>query len=361
MLYPVPILSPNKMAQSFISVGLSRRQWHLSGYQDPSWYCSGAGILSSICEKHKNRDGNITIMLPFYFCGQSLRHLRSMKATLVFYGLDEELTPNFKDIEEVLNNVVPTIFLHVHYFGRVLEQDKVRRLCNAYNMLMVEDCAHVIHPRVEARWQGDYVFFCPHKFFPVKNGSVLYERESSKKNFVQRKVPFPIFWYLKKYISSFKQKRLMNCEVQWNSLYEDDSFLAPSDLELGLLQSSALGVESIARKRVGNRKKLLEVLTCFDQWHTIIPTDDTYIPYILGMRCDSIEVAESLCKDLAYFYCPMMRWPDLPSELLSVDGSCESDIELANLSIFFFVHEQLDINKYIGLISKAIRRNTLVD
>ena len=173
ILHPLPVANIIKVIQSFFKTGLYEDNWNLKGYQPPLWYCSSAEILSDICMQHKNIAGKVSIMLPSYFCGQSLRYLRNINVEFIFYELNDNLTPDYKNILNILKENSPDFFLHVHYFGQVLAQNKTRELCSSHNMLMIEDCAHVIHPSAKTEWLGDCLFFSPHKFFPVKECFLL--------------------------------------------------------------------------------------------------------------------------------------------------------------------------------------------
>jgi len=355
-LHPVVILSLDKIISSFFETKLIKDQWRLANYQEPSWFCGSAEILANICKRHSHKDGSVTIMVPYYFCGQSLRYLRSTNVNIIFYNLDSNLIPKYKDVEKKLTKYNPDLFLHVHYFGQISEQENVRKMCDFHNMLMIEDCAHVIHPVIKDKWLGDYLFFSPHKFFPVKNGSVCYSKRLTNLLYPDNRVKFPFFWYMKRYISSFKSKKSINCNVHWNSQSSDLISNAPSLGEAQLLQSEASSVQVISSIRVENKRKLFEAFSFFNCWRPMLTNSNDYVPHILGMRCDSSEIATSLCQIFSDLNCPIMRWPDLPFELKHLEGKCRAEIELTHMTIFFFVHEQFDIERYIKLIVNGLDR-----
>jgi len=271
---------------------------------------------------------------------------------LIFYSLEVDLNPNYKNILSLLEKKKPDFFLHVHYFGRVSSQEMTRDLCNTYNMLMIEDCAHIIHPSVANQWFGDYLFFSPHKFFPVKNGGVLYSKEAMKNNNNHVRSFFPFFWYLKKYFSLIKYKNNINCNIQWNSKSEKFNFFLPSSAEINLIKASSRNLKEISKIRVLNKDKLLAVFSRKSDLRQLVIYDSSDVPYIVGVKCDDISFAKNLCTSLRKLNCPVMKWPDLPNEILKIE--CQNDINLIKSSIFFFIHEQIDINKYTKIISQAI-------
>jgi hypothetical protein len=88
------------------------------GYEDYCWSSGGAEALATIC-KHvaKSKKREINVYLPGYFCGQSLRYLRSLPIKLCFYPLDAALLPDYSKINASHKDFSVDIFVHVHYFG----------------------------------------------------------------------------------------------------------------------------------------------------------------------------------------------------------------------------------------------------
>ena len=117
MLNPFPLVNIFRLIKAPLISSLDSDSWRLKGYQKPLWHCNGAEILSKICQHNrKNLDAKISIMLPSYFCGQSLRFLRHINIDFIFYRLKEDLTPDYKNILNLLKDNKPNFFLHVHYF-----------------------------------------------------------------------------------------------------------------------------------------------------------------------------------------------------------------------------------------------------
>ena len=97
---------------------------------------------------------------------------------------------------------------------------------------------------------------------------------------------------------------------------------------------------------------MLDVFSRKNDWKQIVVYDASDVPYILGMKCNNISFTNNLCKRLRDLNCPVMKWPDLPGEIMKTE--CQNDIHRIKSSIFFFVHEQIDMDKYSKLILRAI-------
>ena len=72
----------------------------LDDYSDYFWSAGGSEALAQICGDLASAKGQvINVYLPSYFCGQSLRYLRSLPIKLCFYPLDAALLPDYAKIK----------------------------------------------------------------------------------------------------------------------------------------------------------------------------------------------------------------------------------------------------------------------
>jgi hypothetical protein len=335
---------------------VNHTSWEIKGYLNNPQFCNGAESLLHICRQNPKNTNDICLLLPAYFCGQSLRYLRDAGIIFIFYNLHDDLTPNYRQISNILQTQKPDIFLHVHYFGKILKQRETRDLCENFNMTMVEDCAHIIHPSIHDNWMGDYIFFSPHKFFPVKNSSVVFSKNKMNIGIPYREEKFPISWYLKRilkrYISFNNQNNSWN--VKWNSQSSSLEFFSPNLREIDLLESRSFNVFEMSKIRVRNKDLLFEALDLFKKWSPVSLFDEKDTPYILGMRCESEAAASKLFSRFISCKCPVMMWPDLPYELEKSAEFYGLDIDRVKETIFFFLHEQIDIGNYLKLIQRSL-------
>jgi len=335
----------------------NRTSWRIKGYEKNTWFCSGADSLLNICNQSTKISNNVHLMLPAYFCGQSLRYLRNAGVVFIFYNLNDDLTPNYEHIKQILQVQKPDIFLHVHYFGQILKQSSTRELCDNFNMIMVEDCAHVLHPSVHNYWVGDYIFFSPHKFFPINNASVIFSNSKIKIGSLCREEPFPFRWFLKRLLKRYfllNKRTTSSWELKWSSQSIFPVFSTPNSKVIDLIEAKAQNITEISKIRVKNKNTLLSSLLQYKKWKALSNFGEKDIPYILGMKCESEIIASKLYYKFRSFGCPVMMWPDLPYELRQSPKSYSLDIERTALTIFFFLHEQIDINYYLKLIHQAL-------
>lgn len=351
MLWPVPLVNSSDFLKIFYN---KKSNWAIDGYEE-YWFTKSSEVLAVICEIEKKESTSFSILIPAYFCGQSLKCLRSLNINIVFYELDENLNPNYSKIEEILTQVKANIFLHVHYFGRIKNQNKSREFCNNNKLKLIEDCAHIIHHSVSKNWVGDYLFFSPHKHFPIKNAAVLYSMKSLDSIRERDKVSFPYVWFIKNLIKRYLIKLMpRNSSGTYNVKFSNDQkiidYCIPSDMEINLLNSYVNRVEHIKNIRKSNLKQLKN---CFSNFSSLeILSDTDYVPYILGINFIKENVQKYYESFLASSV-PVMLWPDLPEEIKNRDEFLV-DIDRTKNTIFFFLHEQININDYIKKIKVVL-------
>ena len=356
MVQPIPLPCFSDLIGLVKHKAVNHTSWKINGYVNNPWFCSGAESLLNICNQNPKGSNGVCLLPPAYFCGQSLRYLRDAGIIFIFYNLHDDLTPDYKQISSILQTQKPDIFLHVHYFGQVLKQSKTRGLCDNFNMTMVEDCAHIIHPSIHNNWLGDYIFFSPHKFFPVKNSSIVFSKNKMNISALYREEKFPILWYLKRIFKRYISfnNRHNNWSVKWSSQSDFPGFFIPNSKEIDLLEAKSFNVCEMSKIRAQNKDLLLKALGLFQKWSQISLFDEKDTPYILGMRCESETIASELFCRFISCRCPVMMWPDLPCELEKSTGFYGLDIDRTEETIFFFLHEQIDIGNYLKLIQRSL-------
>ena len=90
-----------------------------------------------------------------------------------FYSLNDDLSPNTSTIEPLINQKKANVFLHVHYFGLLIETQSSAEFCKRHSAILVEDCTHNQSGN-KMNFVGDFLFFfAPHKLIPVQRGGLL--------------------------------------------------------------------------------------------------------------------------------------------------------------------------------------------
>jgi dTDP-4-amino-4,6-dideoxygalactose transaminase len=118
------------------------------------------------------------VLMPAYHCIVMVDAVLSAGATPVFYRIQSATAVNLRDIEERITPSTRALLV-AHYFGfPQTGMQAIRNLCNARNLLLIEDCAHALLGGDEDKTVGfgtfgDYVVASPWKFLPAVDGGCL--------------------------------------------------------------------------------------------------------------------------------------------------------------------------------------------
>ena len=355
MIWPTPYLQWNDFVRWFNPKRSS--ELRPSEYQGILWQNSGAEAISYICENLivSSKSKSFNIWLPAYFCGQSLRYLRSVPVKIHFYQLNSKLLPDFNWLADATAKESVDIFVHVHYFGRVSGQSESRIFSDSKNAVFIEDCAHVISPQPQNSWLGDYLVFSPHKHFPLPKVGVIISRKSFKDSTGQQNDKFPIAWVLRQlFRRTLKRTYHAMWQRQWNGDIVKSSKNYPYKDTIKVAGSYLVDYFSayeIRRKHVGILNTLLVSMS---GWQPLLEYSDSDVPYLFGMICDSPLIAQERFNILNKRYKLVMQWPDLPNEIRDRTDVCEFSCDLVDRTLFFFVHQQLNTNQWQIEIKRAM-------
>ena len=318
-------------------------------YDSYQWQSNGASSIASVINQLKNKintNKNLTILIPGYFCGQSLRYLRSLDVEIVFYPLTQELEPDFHEIKELIKQKSIDIFMLVHYFGRVASQLDSRTLADDFGLVLIEDCAHVSHPNA-SKWIGDFVIFSPHKHLPLPEiGLVLLKNKKDRALRLNSSIkPFPILWLLKQILK--KIIKFSKDPVEWklvlNSSQEGFEDQIPSQSSIRKCVKLLKQSESNNLVCKENIKSLKEILMSCDDWVVFSPSDlDSCPTYLFGMKCINKDIAKKRMSLLNANSQLVMQWPDLPEEVKNHKHIFDQALEWNSTALFFFVHHKID-------------------
>jgi selenocysteine lyase/cysteine desulfurase len=329
-----------------------------SGYGDYFWTTGGAESLSIIAELiSSSRDRVINIYLPAYFCGQSLRFLRSPNIKLCFYELDKGLLPDYSSIISACDINPVDVFVHVHYFGKVAGQESSRDLADKLGAVLIEDCAHVISPFALKVWKGDYLIFSPHKHFPLPKVSFVVSRDGHKMIESRKKDGFPFVWFLKQPFKKILfRKSFTKWGLVWTEITENTN---PMDINL-LVKRTTMSYlwdfENFNFRRKKNTEKLIEKLSEIEGWKPLMDDDHVIAPYILGMICDSEEIAKKRFYALNENFQIVMQWPDLPFEIKDTNLQHQASM-LVGRTLFFFTHHKIELDRLLHALDNLIKIN----
>lgn len=134
-----------------------------------------------------------------------------------FYFLNSDLTIDLNRLEIQLKRNHYKLILLVHYFGYKIDNIvEVVRLCKHYNLLVVEDCAHLYNYSnfniSDAGLFGDFTFYSLHKFFPIKSGGLLMQNNSDINRIDCSKIVLKLN-YDEKFIA-YNSKEIVNKRIE---------------------------------------------------------------------------------------------------------------------------------------------------
>ena len=170
-----------------------------------SWHSSSSYSLAKICISLYRTNGyrNLTLLLPSYFCGQSLRFVRSLPfVELYFYPITSSFSPDFKQIANDLCSTRDYIFMHVHYFGSYIDPSSSLEFCHLHNAVLIEDCTHLASPSLDFEFHGDFLLFSPYKFFALPPIALTLSASPLGSDSFS-KFPISFFWLFKRLIRLF--------------------------------------------------------------------------------------------------------------------------------------------------------------
>lgn len=356
MIWPTPLLNgPDLFAWFAPSSGTAILP---EGYHTMYWRAGGAEALAEVCDRiaiQKNR--RISLLLPGYFCGQSLRFLRSSNVELLFYPLTDDLVPDYSYIEETCINKNFDIFLHVHYFGKIEGHRESREFTNKYGAVLIEDCAHIISPWICDEWEGDYLIFSPHKHFPLPRLGVVLSKELNDINHLHDSdsSALPHIWAIKQFV---RRVWRIGAGAEWGVTWTDQNEdLVVRRQRKGLIKmalSAYQNSDNVASIRRENSTGLSKILAPIEGWNPLIIDGSITSPYVIGMLCGSRDISRHRFKRLNHNYSLVMQWPDLPIEIRTnedISGWCLDRVER---TLFFFVHQRLDTGQWLEVINDIV-------
>lgn len=115
------------------------------------------------------------VLLPSYLCTAAIEPFLAFGASVEFYELGKDLSPDLADLESRIRPETGAI-LAVHYFGFPAPIERLRELCDRRGIRLIEDCAHVLVGEVSGRPLGsfgDASIFSWRKFLPLYDGADL--------------------------------------------------------------------------------------------------------------------------------------------------------------------------------------------
>jgi hypothetical protein len=358
MIWAIPLPGLKQIISAIFNKNSNlNSRWEIEKYYGPFWMRSGSEILAWICETTIRKKGRgIQILLPAYFCGQSLRYLRSLDVKFLFYPSDINNISDKKFIQSIVKENEIDIFLLVHYFGiiNVCTQRYIKTFCDANNILVIEDYAHFNHPNMNSQFLGNYVFFSPRKHYPIKNGAALYSLERMD-NFIYEREKIPLLWYLKRIARRYCNYLLLSNKPagrQNSAEVNLISFKEPSNFDYKMLAYYSGNIEHY-QKLVYHNVYLLDKLISEPKIAARVGKVRVFnanITYLYPMIFHHTKDVEVFIKIFSKNKIPAIIWPDLPLEIVNVFAEYDKILDQVKKTIFIPVHHDINGEKLVKIL-----------
>lgn len=319
------------------------------------WSDSGALAIANICNQISSDHGNahINLLLPNYFCGQTLKYLRSSNVNLFFYSFKDNLIPDFDEIKEIGRNNKIDALIHVHYFGKIAFQEEIKNTADYIKSILIEDCAHIISPISYDKWVGDYIIFSPYKFYALPICNLTLSKKTLWENTQERK--FPFIWILKQLLKKYLKR---NKSVKWhrNITYNQakPKKISPNKVVSNLAIDFLNNFNQYKNQRILISKALIKLLLTFPGWRLLINFNNQDNPYLIAMICDTKKIAKERFNALNKKEQIVFQWPDIPYELNEDFNKKEQVLDLYDRVICFPIHHHFNISEHINRINKIM-------
>lgn len=119
-----------------------------------------------------------SVLLPAYHCGSMIEPALWLKAKVLLYHVNPDLTPNSSQLEQLVSSAQKPVraMLLPHYFGFPQKTQQWRAFCDRHQIALIEDCAHAffsIDQQPLLGKTGDYAIASVRKFFGTPDGGIL--------------------------------------------------------------------------------------------------------------------------------------------------------------------------------------------
>ena len=354
-----PIISLNRILNSLNS---AVDHIELDQYTQKRMFNGGAAALANICQAYiELYDRPIIVLIPGYFCGQSLRYLRNTRSKIIFYPLNDDLSPNFHLIDLILNeSEIDSIdvFIHVHFFGVKRKQEESRSFADNMGCILIEDCAHLSNPLRTGSFVGDFLVFTPHKHYPLPPIALVFEKRGISSSLIDgERLGFPYKWILKQLYGAILNKKY---EPVWQTVWNATEVAIDNKLPHRFtekLTTSTL-VEAIKKPSCLYQRlspKLMTRIRKVDGWKLFISLSEYKDhPYLIGVLCDSNAIAKKRFEYLNKEGQLVLQWPDLPVEIQRDPFLEKRCVERVERIIFFYVHDQIDLETWLSKFDRAL-------
>lgn len=303
------------------------------------------------------------VLVSAYNCRSMREAVWLHGATDVLYSVNPDLSIDTEDIVRRITEKTRAILVP-HFFGFPQELEPIRRICDEYEIKLIEDCAHtLIRSLRDSRvgQLGDYVIGSATKFFPVDDGGFLViagpgdkvrlEPQSlprelrSAWNAVEiaigyRRLPAIGFFFRPLYALRRKLKTPPSSSKTGDAgsampapMYFRQSTCRQPMTRVARTTVRCYSVDNAARLRQRNYRILAEACSNLRAGRALFPElREDVVPYMFPLRIDDPESKFRVLKERGM---PMYRWEDCGK------SGCKVSADYSRSLIQLPCHEQL--------------------
>ncbi|MBC7952364.1 MAG: DegT/DnrJ/EryC1/StrS family aminotransferase [Rhodospirillaceae bacterium] len=320
--------------------------WRRNG-DDALMLSRSAWSLAALAQVIATERGHAArVLLPAWFCGQSLLPLRAAGAQLSFVPVDAHGVPQWPAHGDA------DMIVAVHSFGCPTDLSAAVALRARTGALLIEDCAHVLHPAPGMGEVGDAVLYSPHKTLGLPEGAVLVTRQPGLSDRLRAVLgdlppaPSPARWAAKRMVQrlipdSLRPRLPMGGPPDFLAdppVGEAAPLTGASALSLSLMAGACMATQAAARQR--NATALRTALAGLPGWAPFFAHDGP-APYRFALLCDDAGVAETRYARLRQFHLPVESWPDMVPEVAASPKEFGHALDLRRRIVLLPVHASL--------------------
>lgn len=301
----------------------------------------------------------VRILLPDYFCNQTLYSFQEDWMDIIFYPIAEDMEPDWDYLKRWVKENEFDVMLFTHYFGKFYNSiSRANELCKNHEAILIEDCAHVLYPTGKMGITGDFVIYSPHKQLPIQDGAVLVCNENQQKPIVAslntwikqeyKRMPFHVArngWYLKK---SLQKIIPIHRGLSYYSGIHYDKSSGDKHIPKKISKESyntLCDYEYVDYKKAAYiRRDNLEMMNYIMaiKYPDVIPLMDSSVdaPYFAVYSLKNVLEKTKIAKDMLNSGFTVLYWPDLPVQLNELEGHAEAKALSQNI-IILPIHQDL--------------------
>ena len=283
---------------------------------DFAFLSTGRSSIGVALDYIKEQTTNKVALLPAYTCESVIEPFTKNGFSVEFFSVKKDLTPDYEEIKEKIQNLQPSVFLFHRYFGfdTTPKIDEIVALCRENKIFVIEDRTQCLYSDIPFS-DADFFVGSIRKWCEVPDGGFVVFRNGTIENKPQEadtnheKIKLLASYEKYEYLYNGKGEKKAFLE-KFNEaeelLEQQDKLYSISDVSKAI--QSSLDTDEIKKARKENYTTLYDGLMCIDGVDMLmgaLPQNVTplYMPIIVEDRQSvQLHLREN------FIYAPVI-WP----------------------------------------------------